>query len=245
MLSIIRLLNSVNCRVGSVVTPSIWQWLTRHTQPPPGGFCLHNLLAEYRADFDVKGDSATWSRKVVPNQNSELFNGDTCAQMLFQSGDSLTRLAACFYDWGNSLDRVPAIQLELCETDKHLINHIHERSDWVFTIDRNCGIEYFDNPRAGGGAVRSYLIDYTPEFLDGVGHRLIISTFWLSEIEGIISDGLRKMGIPGTGFQATQVLDVLKSISGRLALKVINNPKDAHEIIGLALTRLLVRMAGN
>ncbi len=50
--------------------------LTRHTQPPPGSFCLHNMLAEYRADFDVKGDSATWSRKVVPNQTSELSPGD-------------------------------------------------------------------------------------------------------------------------------------------------------------------------
>jgi DNA phosphorothioation-dependent restriction protein DptH len=218
--------------------------LTRHTQPPPTSFCLHNLLAEYRADFDVKGDSATWSRKVVPNQTSELIAGDTCAQYLFRAIDGLTRLAACYYDWGNSLDRVPAIQLELSETDKHLINHVHEHSDWVFTIDRNFGIEYFDNPRTGGGAVRSYLIDYTPEFLDGVGHRLIISTFWLSEIEGIISDGLKKMGIPGTGFQATQILDVLKSISGRLALKLINNPKDAREIIGLALTRLLLQEGG-
>jgi hypothetical protein len=218
--------------------------LTRHTQPPPGSYCLHNLLAEYRADFDVKGDSATWSRKVVPNQTSELFRGDTCAHSLFRATDCLTRLAACYKDWGNSLGSVPAIQLELSDTDKHLINHIHERSDWVFTIDRNFGIEYFDNPRTVGGAVRSYLIDYTPEFLDGVGHRLIISTFWLSEIEGIISDGLKKMGIPGTGFHSAQILDVLKSISGRLALKLINNPKDAKEIIGLALTRLLLEEEG-
>lgn len=219
--------------------------LTRHAQPPPGSFCLHSLLAEYRADFDVKGDSATWSRKVVPNQTREMFSGDSCSKCLFQAIDGLTRLAACYYDWGNSLDRVPAIQLELSDTDKYLINQIHEHSDWVFTIDRNFGIEYFDNPRAGGGAVRSYLIDYSPEFLDGVGHRLIISTFWLSEIEGIISDGLKKMGIPGTGFHATQILDVLKSISGRLALKLINNPKDAKEIIGLALTRLLLQDKGD
>lgn len=219
--------------------------LTRPTQPPPGSFCLHNLLAEYRADFDVKGDSATWSRKVVPNQNPDLPAGAPCAQALFHSIDGLTRLSASYFDWGNSLDKVPAIQLELSDTDKHLINHIHERSDWVFTIDRNFGIEYFDNPRSGGGAVRSYLIDYTPEFLDGVGHRLIISTFWLSEIEGIISDGLKKMGIPGTGFHASQILDVLKSISGRLALKLINNPKDAKEIIGLALTRLLLQEEGD
>ncbi|MDP9201844.1 MAG: type IV secretion system DNA-binding domain-containing protein [Gemmatimonadota bacterium] len=219
--------------------------LTRYSQPPSDSFSLHNLLSEYEADFDLQGDSATWSRKITPNQNSELLPDDTCAQSLFQTADRLLRLASCYYDWGNSLEKVPAIQLELSETDKHLINRIHENSDWVFTIDRNFGIEYFDNPRAGGGAVRSYLIDYTPEFLDGVGHRLIISTFWLSEIEGIIFDGLKKMGIPGTGFHASQILDILKSISGRLALKLINNPKDAREIIGLALTRLLLHQNGD
>jgi len=211
-----------------------------------GSFCLHNLIAEYRADFDIKGESATWSRKVIPNQNRELLEGDTCAKEIFKSDDALLRTDACFYEWGNSLDKVPTIQLELTDIDKLIISKIHESSDWVITIDRNFGIEYFDNPRSAPGvSVRSYLIDYAPEFLEGVGHRLIVSTFWLSEIEGLIQDGLRKMGIPGTGFQAAQILDVLKSISGKLALKLINNPKDAREIIGLALTRLLLEQDGS
>src|SRR5207249_796271 len=101
--------------------------LTRHAQKP-GSFCLHNLLAEYRADYDVKGDSATWSRKVVPNQNPELQVDDISARSLFESVDGLLQLTACFYEWGNSLDKVPAVQLELSDTDKHLINNIHEYS---------------------------------------------------------------------------------------------------------------------
>ncbi|MFH0849010.1 MAG: hypothetical protein V1857_05865, partial [archaeon] len=180
-----------------------------------GSFCLHNLIAEYRADFDIKGESATWSRKVIPNQNRELTKDDNCARSMYKVDDALLHLSACFFDWGNSLEKVPTIQLELSDTDKHILSRIHEYSDWVITMDRNFGIEYFDNPRtAPGVTVRSYLIDYTPEFLEGVGHRLIVSTFWLSEIEGLIKDGLNKMGIPGTGFQASQILDVLKSISG-------------------------------
>lgn len=215
--------------------------LTRPLLDTAGSFCLHNLLAEYKEDFDLKGESATWSRKVIPNQNSEAVEGDNSSEIIYKLDDLLLRLSSCFFDWGNSLEKVPAIQLELSDTDKHIISKIHEYSDWVFTVDRNFGIQYFDNPRtAPGVSVRSYLIDYTPEFLDGIGHRLIVSTFWLSEIEGIIQDGLRKMGIPGTGFHAAQILDVLKSISGKLALKLINNPKDAREIIGLALSRLLL-----
>jgi len=220
--------------------------LMRPTGTGQGSFCLHNLIAEYRADFDIKGESATWSRKVIPNQNRELLEGDTCAEEIFKSDDAILRTSACFYEWGDSLEKVPIIQLELTDTDKLIISKIHECSDWVITIDRNFGIEYFDNPRSAPGvSVRSYLIDYAPEFLEGVGHRLIVSTFWLSEIEGLIQDGLRNMGIPGTGFQAAQILDVLKSISGKLALKLINNPKDAREIIGLALTRLLLEQDGS
>jgi hypothetical protein len=219
--------------------------LMRPTGTAQGSFCLHNLIAEYRADFDIKGESATWSRKVIPNQNRELLEGDTYAQDIYRADDALLRISSCFYDWGNSLEKVPAIQLELSDIDKQIISKIHECSDWVVTIDRNFGIEYFDNPRSAPGvSVRSYLIDYTPEFLEGVGHRLIVSTFWLSEIEGLIQDGLKKMGIPGTGFHAAQILDVLKSISGKLALKLINNPRDAREIIGLALTRLLLEREG-
>jgi len=40
------------------------------------------------------------------------------------------------------------------------------------------------------------------------------------------------------------VLQVLKSVSGKLALKLINNPAQAQEVIGLALTRLALEKEG-
>jgi len=217
--------------------------LTRPVGQGVGSFSLHNLLAESRSSFDLKGDSATWSRKVIPNQNHEIRSSENWSKLIYEITDLLSRLSACFYNWGKTLNEVPTVQLELSNADKYIISNIHEKSDWVLTIDRNFGIEYFDNPRKSSG--NSYLIDYTPEFLDSVGHRLIVSTYWLSEIEGLIKDGLRKMGILGTGFQAAQILDILKSISGKLALKLINNPKDAREIIGLALARLLLEEKGD
>jgi len=217
--------------------------LTRPVGQGVGSFSLYNLLAEYRTAFDMKDDMATWSRKIIPNQNVEIREDENWARLLYEISDRLLRLSSCFFNWGKTLSEVPAVQLELSAVDKYIINHVHENSDWVLTIDRNFGVEYFDNPRKSSG--NSYLIDYTPEFLDSVGHRLIISTYWLSEIEGLIKDGLKKMGIPGTGFHAVHVLDILKSISGKLALKLINNPKDAKEIIGLALTRLILEEQGD
>lgn len=218
--------------------------LTRQIGTTAGSFFLNSLMAEYRSDFHIEGAAATWSRKVVPNQNLEITDGDNTAQLLFQTAKGLLGFSASYFNWNNSFDQVPTIQLELSEIDKKIITAIHENSDWVFTIDRNFGIEYFDNPANSDPTLKSYLIDYTPEFIDGIGHRLIVSTYWLKEIEKLIQDGLKKVDIPASGYRAEEILNVIKSISGRLALKLINNPNNAKEIIGLALTRKYLEKEG-
>lgn len=218
--------------------------LTRQIGPASGSFFLNNLMAEYRSDFHIEASAATWSRKVIPNQNLEITEGDNIASLIFEATKGILGFSSSYFNWNNSFNQVPTIQLELSETDKHLITAIHENSDWVFTIDRNFGIEYFDNPVNSDSILKSYLIDYTPEFIDGIGHRLIVSTFWLKEIEKLIEDGLKKVDIPSSGFRAEEILNVIKSISGKLALKLINNPNNAKEIIGLALTRKYLERQG-
>ena len=148
------------------------------------------------------------------------------------------------------------VQLEL--TDDHGKNHlrmlkrVHDTTDWVFTIDRNFGIEFYDDPVHGPTAAgfRGYLIDYTPEFLDAVAHRLIISTAHRKEIESILRLGFAELLsdeerlTPISTLTITNILHVLKSVSGKLALKLINNPTQAQEVIGLALTRLVLEREG-
>jgi Cdc6-like AAA superfamily ATPase len=217
---------------------------TRKQLHERGSFFLHNILAEYRSDFSVEKESATWSRKVIPNPNIEMIDGEITASLIYSIVDNFLRFSCCLHDADASFEKLPAIQLELSDVDKHIINSIHEKSDWVFTIDRNFGIEYFDNPINSKKSVKSYLIDYTPEFIDGVGHRLIVSTYWLLEIEALIGNALKQIGVPASGYQATRILDIIKSISGKLALKLINNPNNVKEIIGLALTKLFLEKSG-
>jgi hypothetical protein len=221
--------------------------LTRKAEAKVGSNCLHNLLSEYRTDFALDGAMATWSRKIVPNQNKEITPELRESQLLFDAVDNLLRVNACLMDWGNNTDKVPTIQLELADDTedykpKRLITESHNESDWVFTVDRNFGVEYFDSPQDPHS--KSYLIDYVPEFLDNIGHRLIVSTYWITEIETIIGRGLTSMGIESTSFQASEILNILKSISGKLALKLINNPNTVREIIGLSLTHMLLRESG-
>lgn len=230
------------------VTVIIDQFVTKTIARPvgnvPGSYFLHSLLAEYRSEFNVMEDAVTWSRKVVPSPTAEINEGDESAALIFNIGKNVLGLSCSYYEWGKSIEYVPTIQLELNKQDRHILSEIHKRSDWVFTIDRNFGIEYFDNPEDSNPNLKSYLIDYTPEFMDGVGHRLIVSTGWLAEIEKLIEDGLKKINIPTSNFRAIKVLDIIKSVSGKLALKLINNPNNAREIIGLAITRLALEKDG-
>ena len=221
-----------------------------------GSSSLYNLLAEYLTDYRSGKTTATWSRMIVPNRCPDL-TSDSNTQRLFDTQVGLSHAAASLFDWGDAGQHYLAVQLELTE-DKgkyHLtmLERVHQASDWVFTIDRNFGIEYFDDPIKGPGKVGGgYLIDYTPEFLDGVAHRLIISTFHQQEIESILRNGFLEMlgidpdqeGETIDSAKVAEVLTLLKSVSGRLALKLINNPTQAQEVIGLALTRLALERDG-
>lgn len=230
------------------VTIIIDQFVTKTISRPvgnvPGSYFLHGLLAEYRSEFNIMNDAVTWSRKVVPSLTSDLAAGDEISGLIYSTGLDILGLSCSYFDWGKSVDHLPTIQLELEKKDRHILSQIHDKSDWVFTIDRNFGIEYFDNPADANPNLKSYLIDYTPEFMDGVGHRLIVSTGWLNEIEKLIEDGLNKINIPTSSFRAVKILDIIKSVSGKLALKLINNPNNAREIIGLAITRLELERQG-
>jgi len=230
------------------VTVIIDQFVTKTVSRPvgnlPGSYFLHGLLAEYRSEFNVMESAVTWSRKVIPCATQEIESGEIIADLIYKTGKNYLGLSCAYFDWGKTTNHLPTIQLELNKQDKHILAQIHEKSDWVFTIDRNFGIEYFDNPSGVDPNLKSYLIDYTPEFMDGVGHRLIVSTGWVNEIEKLIEDGLRKINIPTSSFRAVKILDIIKSISGKLALKLINNPNNVREIIGLAITRLALERDG-
>lgn len=230
------------------VTVVIDQFVTKTVSRPvgnvPGSYFLHGLLAEYRSEFNIMNNAVTWSRKVVPSATAEVEGNLNFSDLIYQIGKNYLGLMCSCFDWGKSYDHLPTIQLELSQQDRYILTQIHERSDWVFTIDRNFGIEYFDNPADANPNLKSYLIDYTPEFMDGVGHRLIVSTGWLNEIEKLIEDGLKKINIPTSSFRAIKILDIIKSVSGKLALKLINNPNNAREIIGLAITRLALEKEG-
>ena len=55
---------------------------------------------------------------------------------------------------------------------------IHQSTDWIILLDRFIGIDLFDDPgdQYLATTARKYLLDYAPEFIEGLGHRLIVTT---------------------------------------------------------------------
>src|SRR5205807_7804848 len=91
----------------------------------------------------------------------------------------------------------PVITLALDAEDRALLHQVHEVSDWVLTLDRNMGIEFFDH---GGKPGRpDYLIDHSPEVFGSIGHRLVITSRSVAELEAMIRPVLQGYRLQAEG----------------------------------------------
>lgn len=142
----------------------------------------------------------------------------------------------------NAPDVAPLIALRLDSEDQGLLRLIHTYSDWVLTIDRNLGLEYFDSPAASSEV--GYLLDYTPEFLQEDRQRILLTTKSDFELQSVVQPAMEKFGLTLLPGRESVVLDALRSLSGRLALKMISAESNAAEVVGLLLARWLMEQSG-
>jgi hypothetical protein len=136
----------------------------------------------------------------------------------------------------------PVVSLALGPTERAFLHQVHEVSDWVFTIDRNLGIEFFDH---GGRPDRpDYLIDHSPEMVSPLGQRLVITSRSLAELGAIFRPVLQDYDLPADDDHALGLLHQLRTLSGRLALKLVSSPTQRAEALGLALARTYLERQG-
>jgi hypothetical protein len=76
------------------------------------------------------------------------------------------------------------------------------------------------------------------------GHRLFITSRSLSELEAILRPVLKQYGLDAEGRHAIVILEQLRSLSGRLALKLVSSPTARAEALGIALARLYLNYQG-
>ena len=210
---------------------------------PEGAVPLHGLVQAFTIRYDDDDDSgARWQRQPRHGSPTAIEGADETSMLL---GELPARISAATATVARSMadfSARPIIRLVLGPDRRALVSEVHDASDWVFTIDRNMGIEFFDH---GGRRDRpDYLIDYTPSAAPEHGHRLVISSRSLDELRAILGPVLREYGFRADEQQAVVILDQLRSLSGRLALKLVSSPTARAEALGLALARMFLEYQG-
>ena len=77
---------------------------------------------------------------------------------------------------------LPTLRTEISPEKAQSLRELHRLCDWVITLDRNAGIEYFDSPRDNKEIYDAYVIDCVPEREDLGCLQLITSTSNLEEV---------------------------------------------------------------
>lgn len=136
----------------------------------------------------------------------------------------------------------PVLALQLDAESQGLLRQVHDVSDRVITIDRHLGVDFFDTPSAGEQA--GYLLDFAPEFLQEERQRIVLTTRNTQEIEGVLAPMLKGYGINLRRGDEVMVLEGLRSLSGRLALRLEGSTTRAKEVVGLLFARWLMEEIG-
>jgi hypothetical protein len=138
----------------------------------------------------------------------------------------------------------PVLVTEVSPDQADLLQDLHGLCDWVITADRNAGIEYFDSPADLPKVYESYIIDCVPERDDLGFMQLITSTSSFDEVVNLLDEALGEMGLSASQRNCRFLLDALKAVSGRLALRLAGAGSAAQEMIAVALAHSHCSKAG-
>lgn len=198
------------------------------------------LIASLERKFSFAGDTPIWEAWVNPDQDGEKH---PAARILTER---LNRVhSAVLRSVAKSLGKArgwPLLRTELNYEEVETLKNLHRLSDWVVTVDRNAGIEYFDSPREARTVYDAYVIDAVPERDDLGCLQMITSTSHLDEVRGLLDQALAFMGLSSSLRNCEFLLGELKALSGRLAMRLASATTEAHartsgELIALALSR--------
>lgn len=211
-------------------------------EKPHGITPFHGLIQDFNSEF-IDDDSGTyWNKLPVIGRPFNTDNQAACFDLLSSLSRHLCFATSAIAASGASFKALPVVTLGLDVAQRKLIYEVHQISDWVFTIDRHMGIEFFDH---GGRKNRpDYLIDYVPGGSSQTTHNLIISSRSTNELEAMLKPVLLGHGLSADGEQSVQILANLRSLSGQLALKLISAPAQQAEALGIALARLYLEYQG-
>lgn len=199
---------------------------------------VHGLLQDFAVSYVETAEIVAWHRRPRHGTASPIPEASEFSFLLARLSETISSVAASIAvgQFGISLRPVSTLVLEADQ--KALLHKVHEQSDWVFTIDKNLGVEFFDHHPASRRP--EYLIDHSPDLATNIGRRVVITSRSQTEIRVLFERVLQEHGLEVYRDRAHALLAELRALSGRLALKLVSSPNQRSEALGLALATLFL-----
>lgn len=203
---------------------------------------VHGLVQPFEVEYLEDEQSITWLRRPLHGIAQPIEGAEALSDLMGGISRAVSVAVATVARSQYLPHARPVVALSLSADERAMLHQVHEVSDWVLTIDRNLGIEFFDHRRHSTRP--DYLIDHSPDMANAMSHRLAITSRSVAELESLLVPILGEYGLPNTGRHALVMLDQLRSLSGRLALKLLSSSSQRAEAMGLALSRLFLEHQG-
>lgn len=200
-----------------------------------GRVAVHGLVQEMSGDYREDDDSVEWTRRPRHGVTDPLRGAETTGDLLAALPRTLSAALVAASAGEHRPGMLPQITVRLSPDDRALLHDVHRMSDWVVTVDRTLGAEYFDHGRPGR---TEYVIDHTTTSHSGLGHQIVVSSRSLDEMRALLGPVLadRSLGIPERHVRT--FFDQLRELSGSLVFKLAALGENHRtEVLGLALAR--------
>ncbi len=207
---------------------------------------FYGLITRFISQFSVDEKGLLWQHSIMPEsaKKTEHPAGNRYSETLIDLHDAF--LDASGYFASLHSDMRPLLEVRLEARHRDLLERLHTNTNWVITLDRFFTLDYYDSPNQPGlGEVaRKYVLDYSPETIEGLGHRMMVTTAWHEEIETLLSQAMRELGFASVDQSVSHLLHYLKTISGRLALQALESPNSAAAAVGLGTVAVWLQKTG-
>jgi DNA polymerase III delta prime subunit len=195
-------------------------------------FYAFGLLSFFERRYS-SSPAPLWRSKILPSSAGEKHPSDRMhTERLERLQQAIQKALARSLSSGDSL---PTLRTEIGPEKANSLRELHRLCDWVITVDRNAGIEYFDSPQDNKEIYDAYVIDCVPEREDLGCLQLITSTSNLEEVRNLLDGALDQMGLSRSRRNAEFLMEHLKALSGRLAIRLTGQKAPTSELIALAL----------
>lgn len=211
-------------------------------RPSAGRVAVHGLVQEMTSRYAEEGGAAIWSRQPRHGATDPLPGAEVTGDLLAALPATLSAAAVTATTGEPRPGTLPQVTLSLDAEDRSLLHDVHRMSDWVITVDRTLGAEYFDHGRRNRA---EYVIDYSTSTTAGMRSHIVVSSRSVDELRALLEPVLSDRRLSIERRHVRTFFDQLRELSGNLALKLAALGENGRsEAVGLALARLYLGHRG-